>query len=311
MASRILPNDSGVYQLLNTVTGKSYVGSSSRLRKRRAEHLKAIANGTHHSQKMRASAAKHGPEVFTFSILEHCPAQDLISRERYWMEAFNAVEAGYNVRPDPASNRGVKPTAEMRRKMSDAAKGKFVPKHVRDAMAASAAGRDMSKPVAASAEARRGKQLPKATREKISAANVGRPKTPEHVAKVSAALRGRDVPDGVRSKISEALKGRQLPPDVVAKRIGVKANPLGVAKRVEKLRGRPQSEEHVARRVAARARTNPSSSGVVGVSWDKRRNKWRARATVDGRAVELGFFDTVEAATEARRTIKPSTYVYV
>lgn len=42
-------------------------------------------------------------------------------------------------------------------------------------------------------------------------------------------------------------------------------------------------------------------SNVVGVNWDKRRNKWRARIKVNGKCVSLGSYSTMEEAEEARR----------
>jgi hypothetical protein len=43
-----------------------------------------------------------------------------------------------------------------------------------------------------------------------------------------------------------------------------------------------------------------NSSGVQGISWDKSRGKYQVRVTVDGKAKNLGRFETIEAATAAR-----------
>ncbi|WP_407059264.1 HNH endonuclease signature motif containing protein (plasmid) [Ralstonia syzygii subsp. celebesensis] len=42
-------------------------------------------------------------------------------------------------------------------------------------------------------------------------------------------------------------------------------------------------------------------SGVRGVSWLKRRNKWHARIKVEGRVICLGDFVSLEAAAAARK----------
>ena len=42
-------------------------------------------------------------------------------------------------------------------------------------------------------------------------------------------------------------------------------------------------------------------SGYTGVSWDKRCSKWYARIMVDNKKIELGYFDLMEDAVEARR----------
>ena len=44
-----------------------------------------------------------------------------------------------------------------------------------------------------------------------------------------------------------------------------------------------------------------NSSGYKGVSFDKRRNLFRARVKVDGKEVWLGYFDSAEEASLAYR----------
>ena len=43
-----------------------------------------------------------------------------------------------------------------------------------------------------------------------------------------------------------------------------------------------------------------NSSGVKGISFDKKANKWRAQITIDGIKINLGNYDTIEEATIAR-----------
>ena len=43
-----------------------------------------------------------------------------------------------------------------------------------------------------------------------------------------------------------------------------------------------------------------NTSGVKGVNWDKKRNKWRVRITIDGKRIELGWFDNKEDAIKVR-----------
>ena len=45
-----------------------------------------------------------------------------------------------------------------------------------------------------------------------------------------------------------------------------------------------------------------SSSGIAGVYWHKQCNKWHARIKHNGRTISLGLFDTLEAATEVRKS---------
>lgn len=50
-----------------------------------------------------------------------------------------------------------------------------------------------------------------------------------------------------------------------------------------------------------RSLTRANTSGVVGVSWDKRRKKWAAQIKIVGRGKLLGRYDTLEEAVEVRR----------
>lgn len=44
-----------------------------------------------------------------------------------------------------------------------------------------------------------------------------------------------------------------------------------------------------------------NTSGVVGVNWDKRKNKWESRISVNGKKIHLGYFDDKEEATRVRK----------
>lgn len=44
-----------------------------------------------------------------------------------------------------------------------------------------------------------------------------------------------------------------------------------------------------------------NTSGVTGVGWYKKYNKWRARIDVNKKSILLGYFDTYEEAVESRR----------
>ena len=43
-------------------------------------------------------------------------------------------------------------------------------------------------------------------------------------------------------------------------------------------------------------------SGVMGVSWDKRRNKWRASIKVNGKSMTIGRFEDFNNAVSARKS---------
>lgn len=44
-----------------------------------------------------------------------------------------------------------------------------------------------------------------------------------------------------------------------------------------------------------------NSSGIIGVCWDKSRNKWLAQICINGKIIYLGHFTTKEEAAEVRK----------
>ena len=42
-----------------------------------------------------------------------------------------------------------------------------------------------------------------------------------------------------------------------------------------------------------------NKSGAMGVSWEKRKKKWRAQLRVNGKCIHLGFFDKTNEAKQA------------
>lgn len=78
-----------IYEIVNTITGKRYVGSTNRYRFRFREHRRMLRNGDHHSIHFQNAYRKYGESVFVMRILEIvADAQALIDREQYWINFF-------------------------------------------------------------------------------------------------------------------------------------------------------------------------------------------------------------------------------
>jgi group I intron endonuclease len=115
----------GVYRWLCTVTGKSYVGSSQNLRRRKNEHVCKLRANKHENPKLQHAWNKYGPEAFQWEVLAYCAVPDLLSQEQLAMNAFDAVTSGYNISLIAgAPMRGRKASAETLQRMSLSKKGK-------------------------------------------------------------------------------------------------------------------------------------------------------------------------------------------
>lgn len=132
---------SGIYQIVNTQTGKVYIGSSATVPERWRQHRHLLRRGLHHSVKLQRSWAKHGEEAFVFSVLECAPTERLIQREQAWIDSLRPF---YNVAPLAGTRRGVKLSAETRQKMSAARVGKSPSPETRAKMSAWQLGRKRS-----------------------------------------------------------------------------------------------------------------------------------------------------------------------
>lgn len=76
----------GIYQILCSVSGKSYVGSSRRIYRRWHEHRRNLRKGDHRSPRLQRAWSKHGEAAFAFSVLEECTIDELFAREQVYLD---------------------------------------------------------------------------------------------------------------------------------------------------------------------------------------------------------------------------------
>ncbi|MDN6625851.1 MAG: GIY-YIG nuclease family protein [Pisciglobus halotolerans] len=83
----------GIYQIVNKVNGKIYVGQSKHVRHRKISHLNQLRKGTHYNRHMQRSFDSYGESNFVFEVIEFCGSGVLNERERYWI---NKKETEYS-----------------------------------------------------------------------------------------------------------------------------------------------------------------------------------------------------------------------
>lgn len=104
---------SGVYKIKNETNGKVYVGSTNNFTKRWFKHRALLRHNKHQNSHLQAAWNKYGESSFTFSIIEECPIDSLLSREQFYIDTLHPE---YNQTMIAGK---VEMTEERRKKLSD------------------------------------------------------------------------------------------------------------------------------------------------------------------------------------------------
>ena len=125
-----LYNERGIYEIVNLVNNKFYIGYASiSFGDRRDSHFACLRNGYHFNKYLQFDFDKYGEENFEFKILEIIKSDDIEyfkEREKYYISFLNAIENGYNmcdggntrIRPSKY-NLGKKASEEAREHMRE------------------------------------------------------------------------------------------------------------------------------------------------------------------------------------------------
>lgn len=187
---------SGIYKIFNRITEKLYIGSAVNIQLRWIRHRSDLRYNRHQNPYLQASWNLHGEVAFEFSIIELCSKENIVEREQFWMLWTRCTNpaTGYNINPTARSPKGVKRSAETRKRMSDA-KLNLTPEK-RALM------------IARQSEARKGKQLSAEHKANIGKSGLGRIVSEETRAKISDGNKGKFIPEDQRLKMSLAKKGK-------------------------------------------------------------------------------------------------------
>lgn len=67
-----MENQSGIYEIVNTVNGKRYIGSAKKFKIRWSKHVSALRLCKHHSRHLQAAWNKYGEAAFKFLPILTC-----------------------------------------------------------------------------------------------------------------------------------------------------------------------------------------------------------------------------------------------
>lgn len=114
---------SGIYQIVNIINQKKYIGSSNNTTRRWHEHKKHLRKNNHNNIHLQRAWNKYGENAFTFNVIEEVQDKSLLcDREQYWIDS---TPYKYNIDPLAYSSRGRIVSEETKRKLSDSRMGKF------------------------------------------------------------------------------------------------------------------------------------------------------------------------------------------
>lgn len=97
-------NKQGIYRILNTKTGKSYIGQTNNLGIRFSKHKYTLKKGIHYNSHLTASYNIHGKESFIYEILytitditdQNEILKILNEKEKEFIIKYDSLINGYN-----------------------------------------------------------------------------------------------------------------------------------------------------------------------------------------------------------------------
>lgn len=207
--SNTLKDKMGIYQIVNLINGKKYVGSSQNLYNRKIRHFSTLRNNKHRNCHLQNAFNKYGEDNFSFEVIEFVDTIDeLLPREQYYIELYQVCNKtkGYNIIVDAVRHTL---SEETKQKISLAKRGNKHPMYGKRGILSPLYGKTLSKETKLKISlAQRGKTFSKETKLKISLANKGKTLSEETKQKISLANKGRIHSEEAKRKMSLAKRGK-------------------------------------------------------------------------------------------------------
>lgn len=99
----------GIYAIINSNTGKMYIGSSINIKNRLYDHKHNLELCVHPNRYLQNTYNKHGEHSFYTEILEYVDDREiLLEREQYYLDKYRVYENdyGYNISPIASGGGG-------------------------------------------------------------------------------------------------------------------------------------------------------------------------------------------------------------
>lgn len=242
----------GIYEIINTVTGKRYIGQSVDVYTRKRMHFCDLKKGGHFNSYLQRSFNKYGCGCFEFRVLEEVPEDILDVKEQTWICFYKSNQNNFGYNSESGGSLNKRHSKATRQKISLSHKGMIFSDEHRRNIGLVRKGVPLSEEIKNKiSKSLTGRVASEETRRKLSALRLGKPRSPETIAKMSVARKGVPVPYEMRRRISETLKGRKLSKETCAK--------MSIARK-----GHLVSKE-------TRNKTSKSNKGrVITIEWRKK-----------------------------------------
>ena len=202
---------SGIYCITNKINGHRYIGSTTNLRKRRANNFSKLRRGVNDCLHLQRAWNLYGEDAFEFRHILICEKDELL---RYEQELLDRWKPEYNIRRKAEANWGIRLSEEACHKISERMKGNKYglgfkhSKETKKRIASKHRGRKFSQQHCANiSHAKQGSKLgprPQGVRERIAASNRGQKRTEQQRRNISAAKSGIHIGEGnPNAKLSE------------------------------------------------------------------------------------------------------------
>jgi len=201
--------NTGIYQIVNQINNKRYIGSAVDLYNRKHIHFSTLKNNNHKNKHLQQAYNKYGKNNFTFKILLLCDKKNLLFYEQRIIDSyyFNSL---YNLLPKAGNWLGHKHTKEKKQKISIIKTGKKLSQETRNKMSKSRKGRKISEyQKQALIQGKRNATISLETRKKLSTIAKNRILSFETKQKISNSLKGRIFTKETRRKKSLAQMGNK------------------------------------------------------------------------------------------------------
>jgi group I intron endonuclease len=202
----------GIYEIINKVNGKRYVGSSINIRRRWNEHKSELSLKCHSNSHLQNSWNKYGEDAFSFEVLIYTEPEEALRLENLLLKSGKYE---YNLAKDAtAPMLGKHHTKKAKERISRAMSGENHPMWGRHHSEKTKRKISKNHPDISGKNnpcyGRVGKNHPMYGKVGKDSPRYGIHHTEETQEKISQALVGRHISEETKRKMSEALSGRTL-----------------------------------------------------------------------------------------------------